>query len=330
MTDPRVVRSTSFDPFRNLAIEDCLFRTAPPETRTLYLWVNDPVVVIGRYQNPWLECRLDEMARSGVTFARRQSGGGAVYHDRGNLCVTFMGPRSGFDRKANIAAVVGALKALGATARANERNDVLADGRKVSGSAYRETADRSFHHLTLLVNADLDRLSRFLQPTVAAGRAKGTASVRSPVANLGAVHPGLTVEAVAAAIAESFAPGAGTADAGTVTSPYGEQIGRGESTLKSWEWRFGGSPEFSLTLDGDDGEARLELEIKGGTVDGAAEHPGRNAEPRGVPNLAGVRLDQDFPEALRAIGHKKAADGDAAAATRYERWARESERFARL
>lgn len=328
--EARVVRSASFDPFRNLALEDCLFRKTPQGVRTLFLWINDPVVVIGRYQNPWIECRLDQMAREGVPFARRQSGGGAVYHDRGNLCATFMGPRSAFDRRANIALVLGALEELGVAALTNERNDVLVDGRKVSGSAYRETSERSFHHLTLLVDADLSRLSRYLQPTLAAGRAKGVASVRSPVANLASADGRLTVDSVSAALARRFAAGAEETDAETAAAGCEKEIEETMDRWKSWEWRFGSSPEFSLRLDGESGGEQLDLEIRGGAIAGASERPGGEDAAREVPELLGVRFDQAFSAALREIGKSRAEDGDASSALRYARWARKSERYVLL
>jgi hypothetical protein len=163
----RIVRSSSFDPFRNFAVEDCLFRTADSQTRTLFLWVNDPVVVIGRYQNPWLECRLDALGSDGVPFARRQSGGGA--------CTT-TGATSAQPSWGRSAASTGEEYRTGHGRPGGPRR-----GRRLQRAERHprgETKDlrqrlpgigeRTFHHLTLLVAADLGRLSRYLQPTLRA------------------------------------------------------------------------------------------------------------------------------------------------------------------
>jgi lipoate-protein ligase A len=323
----RIVRSSSFDPFRNFAVEDCLFRTADSQTRTLFLWVNDPVVVIGRYQNPWLECRLDALGSDGVPFARRQSGGGAVYHDRGNLCATFMGPKRGFDRRKNIELVMDALGDLGADVASNERNDILAGRRKISGSAYRESGERTFHHLTLLVAADLGRLSRYLQPTLRAGSAKGVASVRSPVANLQDVDGKITVEAVANTLARRFGEDAGEyeeLDDSAATAADRDSVEQAIRKWTSWEWLFGGSPEFTVRLGENSGEGILELVVRGGTVAAAHELA---PEPTELLELLGVRFGPETANALRGIGAGRAMEGEASSAARAERWAQEAEGF---
>lgn len=305
-TAPRIVAAEGFDPFCNLALEDYLFRTAAPGMRTLYLWVNDPAVVIGRYQNPWLECRVDEMEHSGVALARRQSGGGAVYHDRGNLCATFMGPRSGFKRQENIAQVVAALGDLGIDAETNERNDILVGGRKVSGSAYRESADRCFHHLTLLVDADLEALSAYLKPTARISRAKGVASVRSPVANLREWARGLTVDLAAGALARRYAPEAAIERAASFSEEARAAIETTAKHWKSWDWRFGASPEFAVRLEAGPGGRSLELEVRGGKVARAEE--GGAETGKLVGSLFSPR---EIAAALRAEADERAAAGDA-------------------
>ena len=146
-------------PLFNLAVEECIFRQMDPNQRVLFLWRNANTVVIGRAQNPWKECNTRRMEEDGVTLARRSSGGGAVFHDLGNSCFTFMEGKPEYDKSISTAIVLDALKRLGVEAFASGRNDLLVatpDGeRKVSGSAYRETHDRGFHHGTLLLDADL-------------------------------------------------------------------------------------------------------------------------------------------------------------------------------
>jgi lipoate-protein ligase A len=224
-------------------------------------------VVIGRYQNPWIECRSAEIERDGVALARRQSGGGTVWHDRGNLCFTFMSATPLMDRSANIALVVRALRGLGLDARANDRLDILVDGRKVSGSAFRESSLRSFHHGTLLVSADLRALERYLAPGVAAHRAKGVKSVRSPVANLADSLSELTIGKVEEALAAEAAATWGSAtieDLDAAALAAQEETAAYRDLLASREWRFGASPPFARRLE--TGDAVLTLEIEGGAV----------------------------------------------------------------
>ena len=267
MSDIKVFVAEHHDPWFNLATEDWLFRNFDENQHVLFLWRNKPCIVIGRYQNPWNECDLQAMERDGVVLARRQSGGGTVWHDRGNLCFTFMSASPLMDRSANIALAVRALRNLGLDARANERLDILVDGRKVSGSAFRESSGRSFHHGTLLVRSDLKALERYLAPGGPARRAKGVKSVRSPVANLTDSLSDLTIEKVEEALATEAAGAWGSAaieDLDAEAFSNHAETAAYRAMLASREWRFGASPSFARRLEA--GSAALTLEIEGGAV----------------------------------------------------------------
>ncbi|MDU5319759.1 MAG: lipoate--protein ligase LplA [Escherichia coli] len=208
MSTLRLLISDSYDPWFNLAVEECIFRQMPATQRVLFLWRNADTVVIGRAQNPWKECNTRRMEEDNVRLARRSSGGGAVFHDLGNTCFTFMAGKPEYDKTISTSIVLNALNALGVSAEASGRNDLVvktAEGdRKVSGSAYRETKDRGFHHGTLLLNADLSRLANYLNPDKKKLAAKGITSVRSRVTNLTELLPGITHEQVCEAITEAF------------------------------------------------------------------------------------------------------------------------------
>lgn len=154
----RLLLSESYDPWFNLAVEECIFKQMPADQRVLFLWRNDNTVVIGRAQNPWKECNTRKMEEDGVKLARRSSGGGAVFHDLGNTCFTFMAGKPEYNKTISTQIILDGLSKAGIQATASGRNDLvvpLADGeRKISGSAYKETKDRGFHHGTLLINAD--------------------------------------------------------------------------------------------------------------------------------------------------------------------------------
>ncbi|VDZ05429.1 lipoate-protein ligase A [Escherichia coli] len=143
MSTLRLLISDSYDPWFNLAVEECIFRQMPATQRVLFLWRNADTVVIGRAQNPWKECNTRRMEEDNVRLARRSSGGGAVFHDLGNTCFTFMAGKPEYDKTISTSIVLNALNALGVSAEASGRNDLVvktAEGdRKVSGSAYRET-----------------------------------------------------------------------------------------------------------------------------------------------------------------------------------------------
>lgn len=257
MTTLRLLISDSYDPWFNLAVEECIFRQMSPTQRVLFLWRNNDTVVIGRAQNPWKECNTRRMSEDGVKLARRSSGGGAVFHDLGNTCFTFMAGKPEYDKSISTGIILDALHSLGLTAGASGRNDLIvttADGeRKVSGSAYRETKDRGFHHGTLLLNADLSRLANYLHPDPKKLQAKGITSVRSRVANLVELMPDITHEQICDAVTESFFKHYGErVEAEHISPRYEPDMPNfSEQFLKqsSWEWNFGQAPAFNHQLD---------------------------------------------------------------------------------
>lgn len=201
----QVYTSRSRDPYLNLSAEHFLLQHSHPESMVLFLYTNDPCVVIGRNQNPWLEVNLGLLggfqAKAGeggtstskVSLVRRRSGGGAVFHDGGNVNYSVICPPGAFDRNKHAEMVVRALRGLGVgTAVVNERHDIVvgeagAPPFKVSGSAYKLTRLRSLHHGTCLLDspnmADIGRLLR--SPAEPYVKARGVESVRSRIRNVG-------------------------------------------------------------------------------------------------------------------------------------------------
>lgn len=252
----RLLLSDSYDPWFNLAVEDCIFREMTTQ-RVLFLWRNAETVVIGQAQNPWKECNTRRMEEDGIRLARRSSGGGAVFHDLGNTCFTFMAGKPEYDKSVSTNIILDALKRLGIDASASGRNDLVvqtAEGeRKISGSAYRETADRGFHHGTLLLNADLSRLANYLNPDVKKLQAKGITSVRSRVANLSEFVPDINHEQICEAVTAAFFDWYGASVEPEIISPdvFPDIPGFAERFAKqsSWEWNFGKAPAFSHLLN---------------------------------------------------------------------------------
>ena len=257
MSSLRLLISDSHDPWFNLAVEECIFRQMPTTQRVLFLWQNAETVVIGRAQNPWKECNTRRMAEDGIKLARRSSGGGAVFHDLGNSCFTFMAGKPAYDKTVSTAIILRALTQLGLSAEASGRNDIVVnvagEVRKISGSAYRETPDRGFHHGTFLINADLSRLADYLNPDAKKLQAKGITSVRSRVANIADLLPNISFDIINQAVIDAYFTYYGERCTPEHISPdalpdlpgFSDQFAR----LSSWEWNFGQAPDFSHQLD---------------------------------------------------------------------------------
>ena len=200
----RVCESDGVDPYRNLAIEQHLLETVESGCCLLYLWQNERTVVIGKNQNAWAECRTTLLSEEGGRLARRLSGGGAVYHDLGNLNFTFLMREEDYDLPRQLSVIRRACLLCGIETEISGRNDLLASGRKFSGNAFYHHEGRAYHHGTLLVDVDADAMSRYLSPGKAKMRAKGVESVRSRVVNLKELNPALTVDALKAAMKQAF------------------------------------------------------------------------------------------------------------------------------
>lgn len=172
----------------------------------MFLWRAAPAVVIGKNQNPWMECAPGQLETRGIGLARRISGGGTVYHDQGNLNYAFILDRASYRRGAVFGELVVRLRKLGISATNHGRSGLGVEGRKFSGTAFCYRGSRVLHHGTLLVSADLEELERALTPPPIAIRSRAIPSERSPVVNLSEIVPGLTVERLAAALAEGSEP----------------------------------------------------------------------------------------------------------------------------
>lgn len=178
-----VLKTTN--PHYNLAVEEYLFRNERDDV--CMLWQNEPTVVIGKNQNAFVEVDTDALQKDGVHLARRITGGGAVYHDLGNVNFSFVSENSagtGLDFARFTAPILKALASLGVHAELSGRNDLLLDGQKFSGNAQYSANGRTLHHGTLLFDTELAALGRYLRPDEEKLKSKGIRSVRSRVTNL--------------------------------------------------------------------------------------------------------------------------------------------------
>ena len=259
------------NPHRNLAVEQYLLETVPEETCILYLWQNRRTVVIGCNQSPWKECRTAALEADGGFLARRLSGGGAVFHDLGNLNFTFLVNKADYDLPRQLGVIVEACRLLGIPAECSGRNDVLSNGRKFSGNAFYEHGGKSYHHGTLLVNVDLSSMGRYLSPSKAKLEAKGVSSVRSRVVNLRELKPDLTIEETAARMEEAFQSVYGMGAERLETSALdGACVDALTERNRSWDWLYGRDIPCELRCGKRFpwGEVELRLEVDAGTVRG--------------------------------------------------------------
>ena len=246
----RILIGNSFDPWRNLALEELLFVSQPPDGLTLYLWQNQNTVVIGKHQNAWRECRTQLLEQEGGRLARRSSGGGAVFHDLGNLNFTFLAPHPLYQVPRQKAVIQKAVSSFGIRTCFTGRNDLVVDsGEKFSGNAFRQNNAFGLHHGTLLVDADLARLARYLAPSPEKLASKGVKSVRSRVVNLKSLQPSLSISAMKQALCSAFEEEYTDA---TILSEQDLDLSRLpalQEKYASWEWRMGKSPSFGLSLE---------------------------------------------------------------------------------
>jgi len=292
--------STETDPTVNLALEEWLLRTRSGADLALLLYRNDPVVVIGRNQNPWLECDAAELVRSETRLARRVSGGGAVYHDPGNLNVSFAAPRSLYEPERFMGLVVDALGNAGVDARLGGRHAIWVGDRKVAGSAFLLTGKSALLHACILVDADLARLSRCLNAPQKRIEAKAVRSEPAAVANLSEFRPGLAVDALAAEVSAAAREGLGLSGRTELTAEGASGDARFRGCLekqRSWEWRLGRTPEFvhELRTEFAWGVVEVRFVVKDGVIVSVRS---TSSGPTGQPilrllseGLCGVRYD---------------------------------------
>ena len=189
--------SNEKNPYINLAIENWLLDWVDDSSLILYLWQNENTAVIGRNQNPWAELDLTSLRADGGRVARRQSGGGAVYHDLGNLNFTFISSTGNADTSRNMKIIQSALKQEGIEAEISGRNDITANGKKFSGNAFYNSKNKSYHHGTILISSDKEKIAKYLTPSKAKLESKGVKSVKSRVVNLTEINPRITVKSMA-------------------------------------------------------------------------------------------------------------------------------------
>lgn len=279
----KVLTSPYTNPFINLALEDYLLR-GDVGLPVLFFYVNRPCVVLGRFQNPWLETNLSYLVKNDIWLVRRQSGGGCVFHDEGNLNFSFIVPNPMIDRRKHAELLQDAFRKADINLEISPRNDLWLDGKKISGSAYKQTKFASFHHGTFLVSSDLDKLEESLKHTVVPKSTKSIASVRSKVTTLQEKHPGVEIKDVIELVAHHLHTIPFELEGTLLSHPI---IQESFQNLRSWEWLWGETPLFELDFG---------LEIRKGIIEASGEKFSRESMKNKISDDELERLFPDFSE----------------------------------
>ena len=300
----KLYESNSFDPYLNLATEQYLMETVEGDACILFLWQNQNTVVIGKNQNAWKECRTALLSEEGGFLARRLSGGGAVFHDLGNLNFTFLMPQSEYDLDRQFTVIAEAVSLLGLKGERSGRNDVLAEGRKFSGNAFYKNGKQAYHHGTLLIDVDMNKLGRYLNPSKAKLQAKGVDSVRSRVVNLKELSPAITVETMKEAMTKAFCK---VYDRPMTVIREEDLDHAAIETLRrrnaSWEWNYGQKLPFSAEFEARFpwGGIQICLQVENGIVSSCKVYSDSmdwSVAPLLEPVFLGCRYEK---EALQAV-----------------------------
>lgn len=183
----QIILGNQYNPYLNLAVESNLLDNFLPNTVSLFLWKNKQTVVIGTNQNPYSECDTESLLNEGGFLARRRTGGGAVYHDLGNLNFSFVADKNIYDVKRQMQVIQKALLDFNLETEVSGRNDITYQGRKFSGNAFAKTKNQGLHHGTILIKTDSERLQKYLKVKPAKLHKHGVKSVSSRVINLSEV-----------------------------------------------------------------------------------------------------------------------------------------------
>jgi lipoate-protein ligase A len=240
--------NNSKDPYFNLALEEYVLKNI--EDDVVIFWKNEKTVVIGRNQNIYEEINYKYIKENKINIVRRLSGGGAVYHDDGNLNFTFItkGAKENINNyKKFTDPVINALQSIGVEAEFSGRNDIVVDGKKISGNAQYYYGDRLLHHGTLLFDTDLDIISKVLNVNMGKLESKGIKSVRSRVTN---IYPYLKKSMSIDKFKDILISQILTEDSQNYELGEEELLRVKEladGKYKKWEWNFGKSPEFKIS-----------------------------------------------------------------------------------
>lgn len=263
ITDPRI----------NLAIEEYALKNLDINESYLLFYINEPSIIIGKNQNTIEEINTDYVEKQGLHVVRRLSGGGAVYHDLGNLNFSFITKDDGesfHNFKKFTEPVVTALHKLGVKAELSGRNDIIAEGRKISGNAQFSTKGRMFSHGTLLFDSEMENVVSALRVKKDKIESKGIKSIRSRVANISEfLSEKMTIEQFRSTLLDYIFDGNDVEEYVLTEEDWKNIHELSKERYQNWDWNYGKSPKFNLQHSHrfPVGSIDVRLEVNKGKID---------------------------------------------------------------
>jgi lipoate---protein ligase len=286
-----------FDPKINLAIEEYMVRKFDTSEDLLFIYQNSPSLIIGKNQNPFEEINLNFLIAEKLEMYRRISGGGAVYHDLGNINFSYItnNTRENFNNYKNfLEPVITLLKTKGIAAEINPRNDIVIDKLKISGNAQFSTRGRMFSHGTLLFNADLDKINQSLKVKEVTIESKSTKSVRSTITNISSYlnescNINFFLDDLVQCITDSFA------FSGHISpdkNQWAEIEKIADEKYSSWEWNWGRTPKFDIQVLNPYTDTMISISIENCIINSKNVNP-VDSFSKLLCFLDGVRYDKE-------------------------------------
>ena len=287
---PKLIISNQTNPYLNIAVENYLLSQPSDGDIIMYLWQNRRTVVIGQNQNPYSECNVAQLEADGGFLMRRRTGGGAVFHDLGNLNFSFVVPYEVYDTMRQFAVLQRAVPAYGLETEVSGRNDVLCQGRKFSGNAFSKGKHQRLHHGTILIRTDVEQLQRYLKVKPAKLQKHGVSSVQSRVVNLSELAPEITAQNIIPPLVQAFEQEYGTPlqtiDFNTLTSlPEVQELA---AEFSSPEWKYGRWQQFEAQKSGQFDWGGVDVSV---IVD----------ESQGIIRSIDIASDSLYPDAIAQV-----------------------------
>ncbi|MBR6473496.1 MAG: lipoate--protein ligase [Firmicutes bacterium] len=268
----KYIESKSTDPYFNLALEEYVFESLPKDDSYFMLWQNSNTIVIGKYQNAVEEVNQQIVDERGIKVARRLSGGGAVYHDMGNLNFTFIVDQKdvkGLNFRIFVVPIVETLRGFGVEAEFTGRNDITINGMKISGNSQYVRKQRVMHHGCIMLDSDLEKVADALKVREAKFRSKNSKSVRSRVTTINANAPRkISMDEFKSALKEHIL-GYESVEAYELTADDLREIERlRDEKYATWEWNYGRAAQYEMTREEkfDAGLVTVNMTAKDGRI----------------------------------------------------------------
>ncbi len=296
------------DPAINLALEEHCYRNLDASNEYVLFYINRPSIIIGNHQCPFQEIDLELAAQRQIQPIRRISGGGAVYHDTGNLNFSFiteLGEEKLDYFKLLLQPILDTLNRLGVPAQISGKNNLVVENKKISGNSQHANMRRMLSHGTLLFDADLDALRQVLQSNLEIIQSRAIASIPSSVTNISDHLPRpIDINAFMAELICEVSKRFGELETYQLTTAAWEAVYRlAEEKYRSWAWNIGRSPEFTVThkVKFDNADIEVNLRVKNAIIE-AVEVAGHQPVPKMINPIQAILIGQLYDPSHPDIG----------------------------